>query len=78
MADQTHLDRIRRAVEMTALCKRVEYDWQSPPGQKWVAELWCNDIGQTITAVGDDAWTAVQAVYALRHQAEQGRYRPRR
>lgn len=77
MADQTYADRIRRAVEMTAMCKRVEFDWRAPPGRQWIAELWCNALGQTITAVGDDAWAAVQAVHALAHQAEQGRYRPR-
>lgn len=64
------LNAIRRAVEMTAQCKRVEHNWQAPEDARWVAEIWCNAIGETVIGVGPDAWTAVQAAHALVATAE--------
>ncbi len=58
------LAKIRRAVEMTARCKRVEYNWQAPEATQWVAELWCNAVGVCVLGYGPDAWTAVQAAHA--------------
>lgn len=64
------LEDINRAVEMTAQCNRVEYNRQASVDSRWVAELWCNAIGELIHACGHDAWTAVQAVHALCHMHE--------
>lgn len=72
----TRLEEVRRAVEMAAWCKRIEHNWQAPPDTAWVAEMWCNAIGQTVLGYGPDAWTAVQAAHALSYMAEQGRHQP--
>lgn len=60
------LNKIRRAVEMTAQCKSV--DWWGPLGsdKAFSAVLWCNAVGECVVGLGPDAWTAVQAAYALR------------
>lgn len=58
------LEKIRRAVEMTAACAYVEHDWHQPEDSRWVAALWCNAIGEKVYGVGPDAWTAVQAAHA--------------
>ena len=55
---------IEDAVEMTAFCKRVEYDWQQPTARAWIAERWCNAIGECVFGVGPTAWAAVQAAHA--------------
>lgn len=59
------LDKIRRAVEMTAACREVEYRWEAPEATRWHATLWCNAIGEHVQGFGPDAWTAVQAAHAL-------------
>lgn len=68
--------RIRRAVDMTADCRDVDYCWQAPAATRYTARLWCNAIGEDVIGYGPDAWTAVQAAHALRDMAEEGRYRP--
>lgn len=67
------LEKIRRAVEMTARCKSV--DWWGPQGsdKAYSAVLWCNAIGDTVVGFGPDAWTAVQAAHALRAMEENRR-----
>lgn len=61
----TDLALIQRAVEMTARCREVDYDWRAPEDSRYIARMWCNDVGEVIHAVGPDTWTAVQAVHAL-------------
>jgi len=58
------LDKIRRAVEMTAQCREVSADSRRPADSLWSASLWCNAIGQHVFGDGPDAWTAVQAAHA--------------
>jgi hypothetical protein len=73
------LDDIRRAVEMTAMCKSVEWwgpgavNGSSDPNTSWTAVLWCNAIGECVVGYGPDAWTAVQAAHALKAAEENRR-----
>lgn len=60
------IEKIRRAVEMTAECKTVECDTRAPSDTWWTAWLWCNAAGQHVFGSGPDAWTAVQAAHAER------------
>jgi hypothetical protein len=55
----------QRVAGLTAQCKRVEYFWDAPHDTQWVAELWCNDIGECVLGYGPDVWAAVQAAHAL-------------
>lgn len=68
--EQSVLARIRRAVEMTAWCHEVDYDWQTPEGTRWHATLWCNQIGEHVVGYGPDPWTAVQAAHAIKAMAD--------
>lgn len=54
----------QRAAEMTSWCT-IDYDWRAPEDSRYSAVMWCNDVGQRISAYGPDIWTAVQAVHAL-------------
>jgi hypothetical protein len=56
---------ILRAVRMTAQCSEVDYNWRAPKESAYTARMWCNAVGETISACGDDEWTAVQAVHAM-------------
>jgi hypothetical protein len=67
------LDKVRYAVSLAARCKSIEFDRQMPVGQQWVARMWCNAKGEIVYGVGDDEWTAVQAVHAVCAMYERGR-----
>lgn len=67
------LAKIRHAVELTAQCHSVDYCGNAPADSRWVATLWCNELGERVIGEGPDAWTAVQAAHA-----ESARYRNRR
>lgn len=67
------LAKIQRAVEMTAQCKAVDYDWRAPDDSRWAAVLWCNAIGECVVGCGPDAWTAVQAAHAEKARHENRR-----
>jgi hypothetical protein len=60
------LAKVRMAVEMTAQCSEVDYEWRAPEDRRWHARLWCNAVGQHVLGYGPDAWTAVQAAHAER------------
>lgn len=62
------LAKIRRAVEMTAMCREVEYWHAAKEDERWHATLWCNAVGRHVVGYGPDAWTAVQAAYAHRER----------
>lgn len=68
------LAKIQHAVELTARCRSVDYYGNAPESSRWVAVLWCNDLGECVIGVGPDAWTAVQAAHAesARHSHRRG------
>ena len=50
---------VYEAAEMTARCKAVDFYWNAPPGERFVALLWCNETGEYIAGLGSTAWDAV-------------------
>lgn len=63
---------IETAVEMTARCKEVDYNWRSPKDCCWTATLWDSHFGQYRFGTGASAWEAVKNAHDLVENACKG------